>query len=175
MLSRSFFFFFFNFSQGPFPKIARKSPETTCTYRSALSIFWVVNSVWTQVSSQSSGSGSFIRVPTSSGNHRKPGKSLKKSSMHGKIMEFGKTWIIMEKSWNLWNNLTKPPVSRKLAVRHTNFVCLTASFLAAGGFKLKSFQNACMVYKHAVVAAFQIYAQRGEDAAKRGGWRPCVK
>ena len=31
------------------------------------------------------------RVPTSSGNHGKPGKSLKKSSMHGKIMEFEKT------------------------------------------------------------------------------------
>ena len=39
-----------------------------------------------------------IRVPTSSGNHGKPGKSLKKSmhgkslkkSMHGKIMEFEK-------------------------------------------------------------------------------------
>ena len=26
-----------------------------------------------------------------------------------------------------------------------------------------------MVYKHAVVAAFSIYAQRGEVAAKRGG------
>ena len=24
----------------------------------------------------------------------------KKSSMHGKIMEFEKNWIIMEKSWN---------------------------------------------------------------------------
>ena len=32
-----------------------------------------------------------FRVPTSSGNHVKPGKSLKKSSMHGKIMEFEKT------------------------------------------------------------------------------------
>ena len=31
------------------------------------------------------------RVPTSSGNHGKPGKSLKKSPMHGKIMEFEKT------------------------------------------------------------------------------------
>ena len=31
------------------------------------------------------------------------------------------------------------------------------------------FQNACMVYKHAVVAAFHIYAQGGEDSAKRGG------
>ena len=29
-------------------------------------------------------------VPTSSGNHGKPGKSLKKSSMHGKIMEIEK-------------------------------------------------------------------------------------
>ena len=30
------------------------------------------------------------RVPTSSGNHGKPGKLLKKNSMHGKIMEFEK-------------------------------------------------------------------------------------
>ena len=30
----------------------------------------------------------FERVPTSSGNHGKPGKSLKKSSIYGKIMEF---------------------------------------------------------------------------------------
>ena len=27
------------------------------------------------------------------------------------------------------------------------------------------------VYKHAVVTAFLIYAQHGEDAAKWGGWR----
>ena len=27
-----------------------------------------------------------------------------------------------------------------------------------------------MVYKHAVVAAFRIYAQHGEDAAKRESW-----
>ena len=32
-----------------------------------------------------------------------------------------------------------------------------------------------MVYKHAVVAAFHIYAQSGEDAAKRGGWTLCIK
>ena len=32
-----------------------------------------------------------------------------------------------------------------------------------------------MVYKHAVVAASHIYAEHGEDAAKRGGWRPCIK
>ena len=31
------------------------------------------------------------RVPTSSGNRGKPGKSLKKSSMHEKILEFDKT------------------------------------------------------------------------------------
>ena len=31
-----------------------------------------------------------------------------------------------------------------------------------------------MVYKHADVAAFCIYAQRGEDATKRGGWRLCI-
>ena len=28
-------------------------------------------------------------------------------------------------------------------------MCLTASFLATGGFKFEIFQNACMVYKHA--------------------------
>ena len=31
-----------------------------------------------------------------------------------------------------------------------------------------------MVYKHAVVATVCIYAQRGEDAAKRGDWRQCI-
>ena len=31
-----------------------------------------------------------------------------------------------------------------------------------------------MIYKHAVVAAFRIYAQHGEDAAKRGDWRLCI-
>ena len=38
-------------------------------------------------------------------------------------------------------------------------MCPTASFLTTGGFKLLLFQNAYMVYKHAVVAAFHIYAQ----------------
>ena len=47
-------------------------------------------------------------------------------------------------------------------------MCPTASFLATGGFKFQLFPNACMVYKHAVDAAFHIYAQRGEDVAKRG-------
>ena len=27
---------------------------------------------------------------------------------------------------------------------------------------------------YAVVAALCIYAQHGEDATKRGGWRPCI-
>ena len=51
----------------------------------------------------------------------------------------------------------------------------TASFLANGGFKFYLFENACMVYRHAVVTAFHIYTQHGEDAAKRGGWRLCIK
>ena len=57
----------------------------------------------------------------------------KKLNNHGKIMEF------CEKNQNL-----KPPIARKLAVRHT-----IASFLSTGGFKFWLFQNACMVYKHA--------------------------
>ena len=28
---------------------------------------------------------------------------------------------------------------------------------------------------YAVVAAFHIYVNRSEDAAKRGGWRLCIK
>ena len=67
--------------------------------------------------------------------------------------------------------MTKPPVARKLAVG----LCPTASFLVTGGFKFLLFQNACMVYRHAVVAAFLIYAQHGEVAAKRGGWSLCIK
>ena len=43
----------------------------------------------------------------------------------------------------------KPPGARKLAVRHTKFVCLTASFLATDGFKFELFQNTRKVYKHA--------------------------
>ena len=76
------------------------------------------------------------RVPTSSGNHGKPGKSLKKVP----CME--KSWNLKkpEYSWNnhgiLRNNLMKPQVDRKLAVRHIKIVCLTASFLAMAGFKV---------------------------------------
>ena len=73
----------------------------------------------------------------------------------------------MENNGILWNNLTKPPVARKLAVIHTSFVCLTASFLATGGFKsyfLNGLQ-ACL-FKYITVAAIRIYAQRGEDAAR---------
>ena len=43
----------------------------------------------------------------------------------------------------------KLPEARKLAVRRTKLVCLTASFLATGGVKFKLFQNARIVYKHA--------------------------
>ena len=75
-------------------------------------------------------------------------KITKKSSMHGKIMEFEKNLNNHEKIMDFFLNiLVKPPVARKLAVRHTKLVCLTASFLATGGFT-KLFQNACMVYKH---------------------------
>ena len=64
--------------------------------------------------------------------------------------------------------MTKPPVARKLAVGHMptpTGMCPTASFLATGGLKFYLFQKACMVYKHAFVAAFSIYAQHGKVAA----------
>ena len=31
------------------------------------------------------------------------------------------------------------------------------------------------LFRYITVAAFHIYAKRGEDGAKRGGWRPCIK
>ena len=74
--------------------------------------------------------------------------------------------------------MTKLSVARKLAVRHTKFVCLTVSFLATGGFKFKLFQNSFLqacIFKYITVAAFRIYALCGEDGAKRGGWRQCIK
>ena len=72
--------------------------------------------------------------------------------------------------------MTKPPVARKLTVRHTSFVCLTASFLATGWLqviitcisKCMHSLQACL-FKYITVAAFRIYALRGEDATKRGG------
>ena len=54
--------------------------------------------------------------------------------------------------------------SSKKTSRRT-LVCMTASFLATGGFKFLLFQNACMVYMNAFVAAFHINAQCDEDAA----------
>ena len=53
--------------------------------------------------------------------------------------------------------MAKTPVARKLAVRHTKLVCLTASFLATGGFNyFKCMQGlqACL-FKFITVAAFQ--------------------
>ena len=67
----------------------------------------------------------------------------------------------------------KPPVTRKLAVGH---MCLTASFLALVVSSFNYFKMyAWSVYKHAVVAAFCIYAQSGKHAAKRGGSMQCIK
>ena len=91
--------------------------------------------------------------------------------MHGKIMELEKIWIIIEKSWNFAKRYGKTTSSQKNSCQ--TLVCQTASFLATGGFKF--FKNACIVYKHAVVAAFRIYAQRGKVVAKRGFWSLCIK
>ena len=54
--------------------------------------------------------------------------------------------------------------SQKIGCR--THMCPIAVFLSTGGFKFRLFQNACMVYKHAAVAAFHIHAQRGEGRLK---------
>ena len=87
-------------------------------------------------------------------------------------MEFEKTWIIMEKSWN-FVKFGETTSSQKTSCR--TLACLLVFWLLV----ISSFNYfkmyAWSVYKHAFVAAFRIYAQRGEDAAKRGGWRLCIK
>ena len=70
--------------------------------------------------------------------------------------------------------MTKSPVARKQAVRHLCVRQLVFWLLVVSSFNY-FFQNAYMVYKHAVVAAFRIYAQCGEVAAKRGGWSLCIR
>ena len=61
---------------------------------------------------------------------------MKKSSMHGKIMEIEKKMNSHGKIMEFCpKKLTKLTVARKLAVRHTKHVCLTASFLATGSFE----------------------------------------
>ena len=67
----------------------------------------------------------------------------------------------------------KPQVARKLAAGHMCVRQLVFWLLVVSSFNY--FPNAWTVYKHAVVAEFRIYAQRGEDAAKREGWRLCIK
>ena len=58
-------------------------------------------------------------------------ENQEKSSMHGKIMDFEKIMNNHGKIMDFFKSiLTKPPVARKIAVRHTKLVCLTASFLA---------------------------------------------
>ena len=54
-------------------------------------------------------------------------------------------------------------------------MCLTASFLATGGFSKFMYGLQACILKHITVPAFRIYALRGENAAKRGGWRSCLK
>ena len=59
----------------------------------------------------------------------------------------------------------KPPGDKKLAVRHTIFVCLTASFLATGGFQVLIISK-CMhglqacLFKYITVAEFHIWRCR---------------
>ena len=52
----------------------------------------------------------------------------------------------------------KPPVARKLAVRHTKLVCLTASFLATGVFSKCMHDLQACIFEYITVAAFRIYA-----------------
>ena len=62
---------------------------------------------------------------------------MKKSSMHGKIMEIEKNLIIMETSWNFVKLYDETNSSQKTSCQsHTKLVGLTASFLATGGFNL---------------------------------------
>ena len=62
------------------------------------------------------------RVPTSSGNHEKPGKSQKKSSMLGKIIEFEKNLNnhgkIMDFSEIITRNISSQKTMRQMVQTH---------------------------------------------------------
>ena len=80
----------------------------------------------------------------------------------------------MENHGILWNNLTKPPEARKLAVGHLCVRQLVFWLLGVSIFNYFK-MYAWSIYKHAVAAAFHIYAKCGKDTAKRGSWRLCIK
>ena len=58
-------------------------------------------------------------------------KITQKSSLHGKILEFEKNRIIMEKTWNFVKYYVKTTSCKKTSCR--THKCPTASFLATGG------------------------------------------
>ena len=79
----------------------------------------------------------------------------------------------MEKSCN-FVNLTKPPVARKLAVGHKK-LAVGHSCVGQLVFWLLVVSSFNYFKMNAVVTAFRIYTQHGEDAAKRGGWSLHIK
>ena len=61
-----------------------------------------------------------------------------------------------------WNNLNlKPSVARKLAIRHTSFVCLTASFLATGGFIKLFHKIPCFFHDYSGFFKFHDFPMHG--------------
>ena len=106
-------------------------------------------------------------VPTSSGNWESLENHEKDQCMEISWNLKKKTWIIMEKSWDF---------VKKFDVTSSTNVCLTASFLATGGFKAWLFKNACMVYKPAyfntlLLLLFTFMLRLVKMLLKRGfGW-----
>ena len=84
-------------------------------------------------------------------------------------MEFEKNRIIMEKSWNFGKYYGKTTTCQKTSCRPT------ASFLATGGIQVLIISKCMHGLQACFFAAFRIYAQRGEVAAKRGGWSLYIK
>ena len=85
-------------------------------------------------------------VPTSSGNHGKPGKFKKK-----------------------FHALKNPGIRKNLNnyEKIMEFCEITSS--------QKPSWSTSMLIKYITVAVFSIYALRGEDVLKRGGWRQCIQ
>ena len=54
-----------------------------------------------------------------------------------------------------------PPVARKLAVRHISFVCLTASFLATGGFVKLFHKIPCFIHVYLGFFRFRDFSIHG--------------
>ena len=79
-----------------------------------------------------------------------------------------------------WNNSSlKPPVARKLAVRHTIFMCLTSSFITTGSFVKLFHKFPWFFHDYTGFFKFHDFSMHGffwvVFQVFHGSWEPCIR